>query len=160
MRILVAAVGRLKEPEERAICERYAKRFEQMGRGVALGPLEIAEIAEGRAATADLRKADEAQRLLKLVSGCEVRLALDAAGQELSSEAFASFVARHRDGGAKSMALLIGGPDGHGAALLSSATSRLSLGRMTLPHGLARIVLLEQLYRASTILAKHPYHRA
>ncbi len=58
------------------------------------------------------------------------------------------------------MAFLIGGPDGHGSALLDAATLKLSLGAMTLPHGLARIVLAEQLYRAATILSGHPYHRA
>jgi 23S rRNA (pseudouridine1915-N3)-methyltransferase len=58
------------------------------------------------------------------------------------------------------MAFLIGGPDGHGPAVLAATSLRMSLGPMTLPHGLARIVLVEQLYRAATILAGHPYHRA
>jgi 23S rRNA (pseudouridine1915-N3)-methyltransferase len=58
------------------------------------------------------------------------------------------------------MAVLIGGPDGHGEAVIAAANLRLSLGAMTLPHGLARALIAEQLYRASTILAGHPYHRA
>jgi 23S rRNA (pseudouridine1915-N3)-methyltransferase len=58
------------------------------------------------------------------------------------------------------MAFLIGGPDGHGAAALEGAALKLSLGSMTLPHGMARAVLIEQLYRAATILSGHPYHRA
>jgi 23S rRNA (pseudouridine1915-N3)-methyltransferase len=96
---------------------------------------------------------------MKAAAAAEVRVVLDATGRALSSEAFARFLAESRDGGAKEMAFLIGGPDGHGPAVLDAATLKLSLGPMTLPHGLARIVLAEQLYRASTILAGHPYHR-
>jgi len=78
----------------------------------------------------------------------------------MSSEAFARWIAEERDAGTKALGFLIGGPDGHGDAALSAAKLKLSLGPMTLPHGLARIVLAEQLYRAATILAGHPYHRA
>jgi 23S rRNA (pseudouridine1915-N3)-methyltransferase len=98
--------------------------------------------------------------LLKAASGAEATVALDGGGRALSSEAFARWLAERRDGGMKTLAILIGGPDGHGAAALEGAALRLSLGAMTLPHGLARIVLAEQLYRAATILAGHPYHRA
>jgi 23S rRNA (pseudouridine1915-N3)-methyltransferase len=160
MRILLAAAGRLKEPEERAIVERYAKRFDQTGRALGLGPLEIVELPESRAASALARKDDEAQRLLKAAAGAAFKIALDAGGKELSSEAFAKMLARHRDGGEKQAALLIGGPDGHGESALAAAQLRLSLGHLTLPHGLARAVIAEQLYRAATILAGHPYHRA
>jgi 23S rRNA (pseudouridine1915-N3)-methyltransferase len=66
---------------------------------------------------------------------------------------------KHRDGGAARLAFVIGGPDGHGAGIRTKAAGLLSLGAMTLPHGLARVVLLEQIYRAITILSGHPYHR-
>jgi len=89
-----------------------------------------------------------------------VTVALDEHGRSLSSEAFAQWIAERRDGGAKTLAFLIGGPDGHSTEALKPATLKLSLGTMTLPHGLARVVLAEQLYRAATILAGHPYHRA
>ena len=78
----------------------------------------------------------------------------------MSSESFASFIAETRDSGIKSCTFLIGGPDGHGEPALKAAQLRLSLGSLTLPHGLARVVLIEQLYRAATILSGHPYHRA
>jgi 23S rRNA (pseudouridine1915-N3)-methyltransferase len=159
MRLIVAAVGRLKDAE-RDLYDRYAKRFDAGGRSLGLGPLQLAEIGESRAATTDLRKDDEAQRLLKSASAAEVTVALDKGGRALSSEAFARWLAERRDGGARAMAFLIGGPDGHGSAALDAATLKLSLGPMTLPHGLARIVLSEQLYRATTILSGHPYHRA
>ncbi len=159
MRLIVAAVGRLKDAE-RELFDRYAKRFDASGRALGLGPLKLSEINESRAATPKLRTGDEAARLLKAADAAEVRVALDAGGQALSSEAFAQLLAARRDNGAQAMAFLIGGPDGHGSAVLDAAALKLSLGAMTLPHGLARIVLAEQLYRAATILSGHPYHRA
>ncbi len=159
MRLIVAAVGRLKDAE-RDLYDRYAMRCDAAGRALSLGPLKLSEITESRAATADLRKADEGQRLSKAAGAAEVKVVLHGQGRALSSEAFARWLAERRDGGAKAAAFLIGGPDGHGAAALDAATLKLSLGPMTLPHGLARIVLAEQLYRAATILARHPYHRA
>ena len=159
MRVIVAAVGRLKDAE-RELCERYVERFDAAGRALKLGPLQISEIPESRGATAELRKTDEAQRLLKAAAGAEVTIALDGGGLSLSSETFAHLVAKERDGGARAMAFLVGGPDGHADQALAAGKLRLSLGPMTLPHGLARIVLVEQLYRAATILSGHPYHRA
>jgi 23S rRNA (pseudouridine1915-N3)-methyltransferase len=159
MRLIVAAVGRLKDAE-RELCDRYAKRLDGAGRALALGPLSISEIGESRAATPELRKADEAARLLKAAGGAEAKVVLDEGGRVLSSTEFAKTLAEARDGGTGAIAFLIGGPDGHGPDVLDAATLKLSLGPMTLPHGLARIVLAEQLYRAATILAGHPYHRA
>ena len=159
MRLIVAAVGRLKDAE-RELCERYSKRFDAAGRSLGLGPLAITELSESRAASADARKADEAARLMKAAGAADVRVVLDEAGKALSSEAFAKWIAQRRDGGAKGLAFLIGGPDGHGAADLDGAALKLSLGAMTLPHGMARAVLIEQLYRAATILSGHPYHRS
>lgn len=160
MRLLIAAVGKLKDDEERSIVARYTKRFDATGKSLALGPLEIIELPEGRASSADSRKADEATRLLKIASSADFTIALDVQGRSLTSEAFAKLLAKVRDGGAKSFALLIGGPDGHGADVLAYVNLKLSLGALTLPHGLARVVLSEQLYRAATIIAGHPYHRS
>ncbi len=159
MRLTIAAVGRLKDGPERELYARYAKRFDDVGRALALGPVQLAELPESRAAKADLRKADEAARLLKAAAGAEAVVALDARGKAMTSEALAKWIAARRDGGTKMLAFLVGGPDGHGAAALEAATLTLSLGSLTLPHGLARVVLAEQLYRAATIIAGHPYHR-
>ena len=159
MRLIVAAVGRLKDAE-RDLCERYAKRFDAGGRALGLGPLSISELSESRAASAALRKADEAARLLKAAAAATVRVVLDESGKAMTSEAFAKWLAQTRDGGCKGLAFLIGGPDGHGPEAVQGAALKLSLGTMTLPHGIARAVLIEQLYRATTILSGHPYHRA
>jgi 23S rRNA (pseudouridine1915-N3)-methyltransferase len=159
MRLIVAAVGRLKDAE-RDLCERYQKRFDAAGRGLGLGPLSISELSESRAASAAARKAEEATRLLKAAAPASARVVLDEGGKALASEAFAKWLAQTRDGGCKGLAFLIGGPDGHGPEVTQGAALKLSLGAMTLPHGLARAVLIEQLYRATTILSGHPYHRA
>jgi 23S rRNA (pseudouridine1915-N3)-methyltransferase len=159
MRLIVAAVGRLKDAE-RDLCERYQKRFDAAGRGLGLGPLSISELSESRAASAAARKAEEATRLLKAAAPASARVVLDEGGKALASEAFAKWLAQTRDGGCKGLAFLIGGPDGHGPEVTQGAALKLSLGAMTLPHGLARAVLVEQLYRATTILSGHPYHRA
>jgi 23S rRNA (pseudouridine1915-N3)-methyltransferase len=160
MRILVVAVGRLKDVGEKDLFARYAERLDGVGRGVAVGPLRGIELPEGRAASAAARKSDEAQRLLKASSEADVRVALDARGKLVTSEAFADWIRAQRDGGIGTLAFLLGGPDGHGPEVLSASALNLSLGPLTLPHGLARVVLAEQLYRAATILAGHPYHRA
>ncbi len=160
MRIVVAAIGRLKDSGERELFDRYHKRFDQSGRSVSLGPLTIIELPESRAMETGIRKSDEAARLCKAAAAADIRIALDETGRQEPSVDFANRLAKLRDGGAGTLAFLIGGPDGHGPEALNSATIVLSLGPMTLPHGLARVILTEQLYRATTILSGHPYHRA
>lgn len=160
MRILVAAVGRLKDEGESELFARYVKRLQPFARSHAIGPVELVELPESRAATSPLRQADESSRLLKAAAKCDVIVALDEIGASLTSEKFAAWLAQQRDGGAGTIGFVLGGADGHGAAVTSAAKLKLSLGAMTLPHGLARVILAEQLYRAATILAGHPYHRS
>jgi len=159
MHLLIAAVGRLKQGPERELAQHYAGRVGAAGRSHAFAPLEIAELPESRAATPELRKADEAGRLLSAAGKAESLVMLDETGKPLTSRAFAEFLRTNRDGGCARMAFVIGGPDGHGAEIKRKAALILPLGAMTLPHGLARIVLLEQIYRAVTIISGHPYHR-
>jgi 23S rRNA (pseudouridine1915-N3)-methyltransferase len=96
---------------------------------------------------------------LKRVRETDFIVALDERGKALGSEAFAKLLAAKRDTGTKAAGILIGGPDGLSDAVRAAAHFSLSLTALTLPHGLARIVLAEQLYRAATILSGHPYHR-
>jgi 23S rRNA (pseudouridine1915-N3)-methyltransferase len=159
MRVSILAIGRLKDDAEVSIISRYQERFEQTGRRCGLGPLELIDFPESRALTAGERKLQEAQRLLK-AAGEATLVVLDVAGQSLSSEAFAAYLRGLADRGGKSCSFLIGGPDGHGPPVLAASSLKLSLGALTLPHGLARVVLAEQLYRAATILTNHPYHRS
>jgi 23S rRNA (pseudouridine1915-N3)-methyltransferase len=159
MRLVIGAVGRLKDGPERQLYQRYAERIAPAGRTVGLGPLDLIEIPESRAGSAKARADEEAQRLIGKCDGADFKVVLDERGRQLSSAAFANAIRDARDRSAGIAAFLIGGPDGHGVAVRDAADLVLSVSQMTLPHGLARIVLAEQLYRAVTILAGHPYHR-
>jgi 23S rRNA (pseudouridine1915-N3)-methyltransferase len=160
MRLLIAAVGKLKQGPERELYAHYLARAEALGRGLSLSPLASLELPESKAASAEARCAAESDALLAKVPPAHTLISLDPAGKMLSSEAFAVALAKYRDRGAGGLGFLIGGADGLGPAARNKADLVLSLGPMTLPHGLARVVLAEQLYRAMTILAGHPYHRA
>lgn len=160
MRLLIAAVGKLKQGPERELYAHYLARAEALGRSLSLSPLASLELSESKAPSAEARCAAEADALLAKVPSGHTLISLDPAGKMLSSEAFAAALAKYRDGGAGGLTFLIGGADGLGQTVRDKADMVLSLGPLTLPHGLARIVLAEQLYRAMTILAGHPYHRA
>ena len=159
MRLLIAAVGRLKHGPERDLFAHYLGRAEAAGRKLHLSPPTLIEITKSKAATEAVRKDAEAQTLFAKIPPAYLPIGLDPGGEGLSSEGFAALLAKLRDGGTEGIAFLIGGADGLGKAALDRSAKRLSLGPMTLPHGLAQIVLAEQIYRASTILAGHPYHR-
>lgn len=160
MRLIIAAVGRLKPGPERELYQRYAKRIGPAGRPAGIGPLSSIEVPEARAATAEARRIAAGRALLAKLPATVLLVTLDEAGRSLGSQDFAQALACWRDSGANALAFAIGGADGLGPELRTRAADSLSLGPMTLPHGLARIVLAEQVYRALTILAGHPYHRS
>lgn len=160
LKITIAAIGKLKAGPEVELYDRYATRFQQAGKAVGLGPLALVEMLESRAGSADARRADEGKRLIAATPGPCYRFILAERGKTIRSDTFAMVIGKQRDGGLAHLVFLIGGPDGHLAETLAAADAALSLSAMTMTHGLARVVLAEQLYRASTILAGHPYHRA
>jgi 23S rRNA (pseudouridine1915-N3)-methyltransferase len=160
MRIAVHAVGRMKAGPEKALADHYLDRFGKAGPGVGIEFSGIVEHAEGRAQTAAERCRDEAARLSqKIASGADLIL-LDERGKSLSSTEFAAHLGGLKDASRRDLAICIGGPDGFDPAYRERAGLLLSFGRATWPHQLVRIMLAEQLYRAATILAGHPYHRA
>ncbi len=160
MEIAVLAVGRLKSGPEAELCGRYLDRARAAGRAIGLRAFAVTELAESRAARPDDRKAQEAGALLAASAAEDFLVCLDEAGEALGSEAFAALLRRQSDAGCRRVRFVIGGADGLGAAVLERADVTLSLGRMTWPHQIVRILLAEQLYRAVTIIAGHPYHRA
>ncbi|MEA2954030.1 MAG: rRNA (pseudouridine1915-N3)-methyltransferase [Alphaproteobacteria bacterium] len=160
MRIAVAAVGRLKQGPERDLAERYRKRAADAGRGIGLRGLEIIEIRESRAQEVDKRVIEESIALANVIPDGAATIVLDERGDSLDSVAFSALIGSWRDQGRPAAAFLIGGADGVTAGLRGKAELRLAFGRTTWPHQLVRIMLLEQLYRAVTLLAGHPYHRA
>jgi 23S rRNA (pseudouridine1915-N3)-methyltransferase len=159
MRIQIAAVGKLKRGPERELLATYLDRAQASGRALGFGPFAQAELPEAKLPAADARKAAEADALISKIAPDAKLVALDPGGRAVSSESFADRLAAWRDGAVPGVCFAIGGADGLGPAILEKADETLSLGPMVLPHGLARIVLAEQLYRAMTILAGHPYHR-
>jgi 23S rRNA (pseudouridine1915-N3)-methyltransferase len=159
MRLVVAAVGRLKRRPEHDLAERYRERAINSGRTIGIRAVTISEIDESRARRAKDRVAEEAAALKPLIPAGTAVVALDERGESLASDALAQRLRRWRDEG-RDVALIIGGPDGLAPDLLAGADVRLAFGRATWPHQLVRIMLLEQLYRAIAILSGHPYHRA
>ena len=146
MRVLIAAIGRMKQGPERELVARYLERAVGTGRPLGLTGFDVAETPESRGQTVRDRRTDEAR-------------ALDEHGKSIGSEAFAKQIARWRDDGRPAASFLIGGPDGLDPALVKDDDLTLSFSPLTWPHQLVRIMLAEQLYRATTILAGHPYHR-
>lgn len=160
MRIVVAAVGRLKQGPETELSERYRKRAVQTGRQLGLRDIEIIEIRESRAGDAAKRMLEESIALANVIPNDAAVVLLDPRGQNVDSAGLASHVATWRANGRPAIVFLIGGADGLAASVCEKAELRLSFGTATWPHQLVRVMLLEQLYRATTILTGHPYHRA
>lgn len=160
MRLTVAAIGRLKAGPERDLAGRYEDRLRRSGAALGFELRPLVEEAESRAGSPLERKRDEAARLAARLPERSAIVCLDETGRHLSSQDFADALAAFRDNGTRDLAFVIGGPDGLDPAFRSAAADVLALGRMTWPHGIARVLLAEQLYRATTILAGHPYHRA
>ena len=154
MRIAIVAVGRLKSGALADAFADYAKRL-KAGRV----ELQMIEVEERRRLAGPELMAREAVLLSAAIPRGARLIALDGRGKPLSSEAFAAQLGRWRDGG-DALAFVIGGADGLDASLRDRADMILSLGAMTWPHLLARVMLAEQLYRAQSILSGHPYHRA
>jgi len=150
MRVTIAAVGRDRSGPARDLFDEYCRRCSWS--------IRLVEVTPRSAIPLERRLAEEAARLAAAIPREAALIALDQRGRLLSSRAFATRVAawQQRRG---DLAFLIGGPDGLAEDLIKRAELVLALGRLTWPHRLVRVLLAEQLYRASTILAGHPYHR-
>ncbi|HEX2552731.1 MAG TPA: 23S rRNA (pseudouridine(1915)-N(3))-methyltransferase RlmH [Microvirga sp.] len=159
MRLSVIAVGRLKSGPERELVDRYRGRLEALGRTLGVAGVDFAELPESRARRDADRRAEEAAAILDR-AGAATLVAFDERGRSPTSEAFAERLAAWRDGGAGAVACVIGGPDGLDPLVRQRAGLVVSFGALTLPHQIVRVLVAEQLYRALTIIAGHPYHRA
>lgn len=159
MRILLIAVGRLKQGPERELAQRYHERFEDIGRKLGFRGLSIHELSESRARDSATRIAEEATAIAALIPDNAVLAVLDERGDNLDSAGFARQLGRWRDDSAGDLIFVIGGADGLSPDLRRKAKLRLAFGAATWPHQMVRVMVLEQLYRAATILAGHPYHR-
>ena len=159
MRLQVLAIGKLKAGPEKTLSEEYQTRLEGLGRKAGIAKLTVADFPESQSQTASLRQDEEAKILMGALAPKAFTLVLDERGKSMTSEAFSKVLQRHLDLGTQDLAFLIGGPDGHSAATRKTAGQLISLGEMTWPHRLVRVMLFEQIYRAVAIMVNHPYHR-
>src|SRR5581483_4173842 len=160
MRLWIFAIGHARGTSEGALCDEYLARAVKMGRNLGFSAVAIEELALSKARTAEARMADEAERLArKLPDGAHIVM-LDAKGKGMTSEDFADMLGAPRDAGTRDLVFVIGGPDGLHPLPGKKAGRSLAVGPQTWRHLLARALLTEQVYRAMTILAGHPYHRA
>jgi 23S rRNA (pseudouridine1915-N3)-methyltransferase len=156
MRVALCAMGRLRSGPERALIDDYTTRFNRTGRALGLGPLAEIEVEDRK----NGGKTAEATLLSRAIPAGAVLVVLDERGQQLTSPDFAARLADWRDEGRQEVAFVIGGADGLAPDLRDRADAAISFGAMVWPHMLVRVMLAEQLYRAASILAGSPYHRA
>lgn len=156
MRLTICAVGRLRAGPEADLLADYMARLDRTGRALALGPAAVVEVEDRRGGG----MAAEAELLSRAIPPRALVAVLDERGETPSSPEFAERLARWRDSGWGEAVFVIGGADGVAPALRHRADYTLSLGRMVWPHMMVRVMLAEQLYRAASILAGSPYHRA
>jgi 23S rRNA (pseudouridine1915-N3)-methyltransferase len=159
MRIVIAAVGRLKQGPERDLAERYRKRASDAGRSIGLQAFDIVEIRESRADNVERRMLEESIAIANVIPERAVAVMLDERGETMSSASFAGHLQAWRQANRPAAVFIIGGADGLAASLRDKASLAVAFGTATWPHQLVRVMLLEQLYRAVTILSGHPYHR-
>ena len=156
MRVRICAVGRLRRGPELDLFNDYLDRFSKTGRALAIGPAEISEVEDKRGGG----MVAEAALLRRSIPNGAMICTLDERGKTFSSPEFANQLAAWRDAGMPSVAFIIGGADGIDPNLRADANASVSFGKMVWPHMLVRAMLAEQLYRAATILAGSPYHKA
>lgn len=160
MRLTVLAVGFSRGTAEGTLTDEFIHRAVQMGRNMGFPAVTVEEVAVSKARDVKTRMAEEAAKLAaKVPVGAHIIL-LDAKGKGMTSEDFAEMLGALRDAATKDLCFVIGGPDGLGTLEGKRAGRSLAFGPQTWPHLLVRAMLAEQIYRALTILAGHPYHRA
>jgi 23S rRNA (pseudouridine1915-N3)-methyltransferase len=159
VRIVIAAVGRLKQGPERELAERYRKRAADAGRSVGLATFDVIEIKESRADNVGRRMLEESIAIANIIPDRAVTVILDERGESVSSASFAGHLQGWRTQSRPAAVFMIGGADGLAPSLRERANLAIAFGTATWPHQLVRIMLLEQLYRAVTMLSGHPYHR-
>ena len=156
MNLRLIAVGRLKHGHAQDGCADYAKR---LGRMLPFEEICVRDARRTRSGNPARWKADEADALRAALPKGGLVVALDERGRQFTSRAFADWLGRVRDRSVGHVSFLIGGPDGLDASVRDSADLVWALGSLTMPHDLARLVAMEQLYRAANILSGTRYHR-
>ncbi len=155
MRIRLCVVGRMRQGPEAILFRDYLERFNRLARGQGIGPAEFVEVETGKHPDPER----EAQGLRRIVPGFTHSIAMDERGRMMTSPEFAELLSRWNHEGCDQASILIGGVEGLHPDLRRNAGVAVSMGRMVWPHLLARVMVMEQLYRAASILAGSAYHR-
>src|SRR6185436_16173253 len=153
MKLRVIWTGKTRDAHLRALIEEYLKRLSHFAR------CEVSEFRESAVADSKLGIDKDSRRITDGLHEGAINVLLDPEGIEFTSVQLAKEIERWRDSGAKEVAFIVGGPNGVSAALAARAGKRWSLSRLTLTHEMTRVVLLEQLYRAYTIIHGLPYQK-
>jgi len=153
MKITIISIGKFENSPHKAVFENYLKRLKWK--------IELKELELKNSHNMSIEKIKEGEGalILKAVKPSSRLIALDENGKQFKSRDFAKLIADFALQGNSDLTFVIGGSDGLAQEVLKKATLKISLGLMTLPHLMVRAVLMEQLYRASTIIENHPYHR-
>ena len=151
MKISIIAVGKIGHSPEQRLVDRYKKRIKV--------PIQLIEVEEKRPIKGNERKIREGELLLDNLSRNAHVIILDELGHEFSSVEFSKKLSNFQDIGISDLVFIIGGPDGLSDNLKKRANISMSLGKMTWPHMMVRSMLVEQIYRAYSILQGHPYHK-
>lgn len=153
--LAVCWAGKTTAAYARLGIDEYARRIQRYR------PLRVVEVAAERGGDGARRLQREGERLLARLGRLQPAtvIALDPGGEQLESRELADWVRRHLLEEARNLVFVVGGPDGLSSGVLERAERRLGLSRLTLPHDMARLLLMEQIYRALTILHGHPYDR-
>lgn len=159
MNLSIIAVGKMKLGPERELLKKYIERAKKTGKQLALNGFNIIEIVESRLSSVAARKSEEAKAILAHIPNGAIIIALDENGKSINSLKFANNIANWRDNGKANICFIIGGADGLDNKIIANANMILAFSLLTWPHQLVRILLAEQLYRTTTILSNHPYHR-
>jgi 23S rRNA (pseudouridine1915-N3)-methyltransferase len=157
VKIKITWIGKTKEPAIQSLTDEYLKRISRYVQVEGLALRDEAALLQlcGRAAPAKASKTSSAG---KMSAGKSTLVLMDSRGKQFSSEEFAHFLGDYQERNPLPLVFAVGPADGFSAAARGAAQHTISLGRITLAHELARVVLLEQVYRAFTILKGHPYH--
>ena len=162
MRLTLCAVGKLGATVENNLVKDYLNRATLTGRGLGISPVDLLEIEAkkgAKAATSALLKAQEMEAIKAGLGEGGILITCDEHGEQLTSRQIATRLNTYKDRGERRVTFLIGGADGLDPALLKASAFSLAFGPQTWPHALVRVMLAEQMYRATTILAGLPYHR-
>ena len=162
MKLTLCAVGKLGATVENNLVKDYLNRASLTGRGLGISPVDLLEVEAkkgAKAATSALLKAQEMEAIRSSLGEGGILITCDEHGEPLTSRQIAQRLNTYKDRGERRVTFLIGGADGLDQALLKSSAFSLAFGPQTWPHALVRVMLAEQMYRATTILASLPYHR-